>query len=143
MTITMVSQTPNNVPEGAPDAMKERWQVEERVRVALSEVDAIKRQITDWNHRGRDATEDCIAVKAQFYYDRCIALAADVKAVSDAARRLGLDGPLMKELAGGAEYLRIQTIFTPEQLRAALAQARNGQSRPIEDVRREIRDRAH
>jgi hypothetical protein len=43
------------------------WELDERVRVALSEIDALKWQLKDWHRRGRDLPDDCARVKSLFY----------------------------------------------------------------------------
>jgi hypothetical protein len=124
------------------DNDRQTWECEERILVALSEIDALKSQITDWNRRGAQASEDCVRVKAQFYYDRCRRLADDVTAVLAEAKRLGLSHPMLAQLTRGHEYLRIQLIVTPDQLRKTLLDVQLGKFQTIEEFRRELRSRA-
>jgi hypothetical protein len=120
---------------------RETWECEERIAVALSEIEALKAQIGDWNERGRQASEDCIRVKSQFYYKRCQRLCDEVRAVLADAGRLGLSHPMLGELSSGHEYLRIQLIRTPDELRQTLLDVKAGKFRTIEEVRRELRSR--
>jgi hypothetical protein len=123
------------------DPDRERWECEERVLVALSEIEALRSQVDDWNERGAQASEDCVRVKSRFYYDRCHRLSDEVAAVLADARRLGLSHPTVPELERGHEYLRIQLIYTPDELRQALQDVKAGKFQTIEEVRRELRSR--